>query len=148
MHDVTSSKTSRKILPFAIAVVILLAMALFATDAGRALLSGAKDNPPRIDFTWTDEGQPVSLAETSATLRITDDHGIDFTTYRMRLVELDRTLDFPVEGVVGKDWSQPVSFSLVADDPKLEGKKTLTVEITVADDKGQVSTLTKAMPLR
>ncbi len=136
------------LLPFGIGVLILGVMALVATQRGRSLVARSHDTPPVIDFTWTPDQGAVSLMDAHALLTIKDDYGIDFTTYRMRLVELDKTLDMPIPGLIGKDYSQPVSFSLIADDPKLKGKHTLTVEITVADDKGQVSTLTKVMPLQ
>lgn len=148
MHTATPAQKRRSLLPFGIGLLVLVFLAVIASQRGRALLTRQHDNPPVIEFSWSPAEGPVSLAEASAVLHISDDYGIDFTTYRMRLVELDRTLDFPVEGVVGKDWTQPVSFSLVADDPKLQDVHTLTVEISVADDRGQVSTLTKVIPLK
>ncbi|MEK7264472.1 MAG: hypothetical protein AAB227_00085, partial [Pseudomonadota bacterium] len=77
-----------------------------------------------------------------------DDYGLDFTTYRMRLVEIDKTIDLPIDGLIGMDYEQSVSFSLIADNPKLSGKDKLTVEIEVADDRGQRSTLTRVISIK
>jgi hypothetical protein len=83
-----------------------------------------------------------------ANLSMSDDYALDFKTYQMHLVEADRTIDLPIPGLIGKQYDQPISFSLIADDPKLRGKDKLTVQISVADDKGQKTEITKVIDLK
>lgn len=130
-----------------VAIIVLVVMAVISSRTTRNVISGKGDTPPKIEFTWTPAGA-VSLYDMRANLSIVDDHGIDFTTYRMHLVEIDRTIDLPIPGLMGREYEQPISFSLIADNPKLVGKDKLTVEISVADDKGQVSTLTRVIDLK
>jgi len=132
---------------FVAGVIVLVAMAVLSWRDARNVLSGKGDTPPHIEFTWSPAGA-VSLRDMRGMLSITDDRGIDFTTYRMHLVELDKTIDLPIPGIIGREYSQPISFSLIADHPRLVGKDKLTVEISVADDKGQVSTLTRVIDLK
>ncbi len=131
--------------PLALGLVILVVMGFIITTDTRKLTARAEDLPPRIEFTWTPAGA-VSLKEMRGFLTLKDDYGIDFKTYRMRLVELDKTIDLPIDGLIGKDYEQPVSFSLIANDSRLQGR--LTVEISVADDRGQKSTLIRVITLK
>ena len=97
----------------------------------------------------TPRGTPEGrMKEMRGFLTLKDDYGLDFTTYRMRLVEIDKTIDLPIDGLIGMDYEQSVSFSLIADNPKLSGKDKLTVEIEVADDRGQRSTLTRVISIK
>lgn len=131
----------------ALAIAILAVMGLIMTRDTRTLSARGDDAPPKIEFSWSPAG-PVSLREMKGFLTIKDDYGIDFTSYRMRLPELDKTLDLPIDGLIGKDYEQPISFSLLADNPKLRGHDRLTVEISVADDRGQKATLTRVIMLK
>ncbi|HTK05474.1 MAG TPA: hypothetical protein VL500_07850 [Candidatus Eisenbacteria bacterium] len=140
-------KLKSSLIPIALAAAILVVMGLIVTRDTRKLMARGQDLPPRIEFTWNPAG-PVSLLEMKGFLTIKDDYGIDFTTYRMRLPDLDKTMDLPIDGLIGKDYEQPVSFSLLADNPKLAGKDRLTVEISVADDRGQKSSLTRVIMLK
>lgn len=135
------------LIPLTLGLAILLVMAVIITKDTRKLMTRGEDAPPRIEFSWTPAGD-VSLKEMRGFLTLKDDYALDFTTYRMRLVELDKTLDLPIDGLIGKDYEQDVSFSLMADSPKLYGRSKLTVEIEVADDKGQKSTLTRVITLK
>lgn len=135
------------LIPLTLGLVILLVMAVIITKDTRALMTRGVDLPPRIEFSWTPAGA-VSLKEMRGFLTLKDDYALDFATYRMRLVELDKTIDLPIDGLVGKDYEQDVSFSLMAESPKLYGREKLTVEIEVADDKGQKSTLTRVITLK
>jgi len=130
-----------------VGLVILLVMGVIITKDTRKLMTRNDDLPPRIEFTWSPAGA-VSLREMRGFLTLKDDYALDFTTYRMRLVEVDKTIDLPIDGLIGKDYEQSVSFSLLADNPKLYGKDKLTVEIEVADDRGQKSTLTRVISLK
>jgi len=140
-------KLKTSAVPVALAAAILVVMGLIVTRDTKKLTARSEDLPPRIEFTWNPSG-PVSLREMKGFLSIKDDYGIDFTTYRMRLPDLDKTLDLPIEGLIGTDYEQPVSFSLLAEHPQLAGKDRLTVEISVADDRGQKSTLTRVIMLK
>lgn len=143
--------TQRKIvaiaIPFVLAALILGVMALIMSKDTKRLMARNQDQPPQIEFTWSPAGE-VSLMEMKGMLTIKDDYALDFTTYRMKLVELDRVLDLPIPGLIGKEYEQPVSFSLIANDPKLEGHSKLTVEISIADDKGQTTVVTKVIPIK
>lgn len=135
------------VIPLTLGLAILLVMAVIITKDTRKLMTRGEDMPPRIEFSWTPAGA-VSLKEMRGFLTLSDDYALDFATYRMRLVELDKTIDLPIDGLIGKDYEQNVSFSLVADSPKLYGREKLTVEIEVADDKGQKSTLTRVITIK
>ncbi len=147
MNAITKKKILASVIPVALAVVILGVMGLIMSRDTQRLLNRASDQPPQISFTWSPAG-PVSLRDMKADLRITDDYGLDFTTYHMRLVELGRDIDLPIPGLIGKEYEQPISFSLIANDPKLIGLTKLTVVISIADDRGQKSEITRIIELR
>lgn len=138
---------TKKTVPVMLACVILALMALIANKDTRSLISRPTDLPPTIDFTWSPAG-PVDLREMRAYLTIKDDYAIDFTTYRLTIEELRKTIDLPIPGMIGKSYDTPVSFSLLADDPRLSGLTHITVMIDVADDRGQKSTLTRTIDLK
>lgn len=146
-HMALKEKLVSTAIPVGLSIAILAVMGLIATRDTRALTTRHEDAPPHIEFTWSPAG-PVSLREMKGFLSIKDDYGIDFSSYRMRLPELDKTLDLPIDGLIGKDYEQPISFSLLAGNPKLYGRDRLTVEISVADDRGQRSTLTRVIMLK
>lgn len=129
-----------------LAVVILVVMFALRLRDGQTP-DRTLDLPPTIDFTWT-PAEPTSLREMSGLLAIHDDFALDFTSYRMKIVELDRTLDLPIPGLVGKDYEQPISLSLVADDPRFAAAGKATLEFTITDDKGQRTTVTKTVELK
>lgn len=131
--------------PIALGLVILVVMGFIITSDTKKLTARTNDLPPQIEFTWSPAG-PVDLKQMRGFLTLKDDYGLDFKTYRMRLVEVDKTLDLPIDGLIGKEYETPVSFSLVADNPRLNGR--LTVEISIADDRGQKSTLTRVITLK
>lgn len=135
------------LVPLTLGLAILLVMGVIITRDTRQLMERSDDMPPRIEFSWSPAGA-VSLREMRGFVTLKDDYGIDFKTYRMRLVEVDKTIDLPIDGLIGKDYEQAISFSLLADHPKLSGKDKLTVEIEVADDRGQRSTLTRIIGLK
>lgn len=134
-------------LPIVLAVAILVVMAVITLKDNDRLTGRDDDAPPRIDFTWSPAG-PVSLKEMRAFLTIKDDYALDFTTYRMNLPDVNKTLDLPIEGLIGKEYEQSVSFSLIAEHPGLAGKDKMTVEISIADDRGQNTTITKIIQLK
>ena len=133
--------------PMVLACVILALMAYLSVRDTRALLRRDSDEPPTIEFTWTPAGA-VDLKEMRGFLKIADDHSLDFTTYRLTIEELKKTVDLPIEGLIGKEYEQQVSFGLIADDPRLVGKDKITVTITIADDRGQKSEITRVISLK
>ncbi len=140
-------RLSSKFIPLGLSAAILVVMGVIMTLDTHKLLARQQDLPPVIEFTWTPAG-PVDLKEMRGYLTIHDDYALDFSTYRMRLVELDKDLDMPIAGLIGKDYAQTISFGLIADDPRLRDKDKLTVEISIADDRGQKATLTRVIPLK
>ena len=143
-------KLKRKVIaatPVVLASVILLVMIFIIARDTKVLRTRSEDLPPTIDFTWSPAGA-ISLRDMKGYLVIRDDYALDFTTYRMRLVELDKTIDLPIEGMIGKDYEQPIFFSLIADNPHLVGKDKLTVQISIADDKGQKTSIERVIRLR
>lgn len=144
---VSQRKLLATAVPVVLAVLIIALMALIMNKETKRLLSRQQDQAPKIEFTWSPAGE-VSLMDMKGMLTITDDYALDFTTYRMKLVELDREIDLPIPGLVGKEYEQPISFSLVANDDKLWGRDKLTVIISIADDKGQKSEITRVIPLK
>lgn len=135
-------------IPTVLAIAILALMAFIAMKDSKALMQRVGgDTPPTIDFTWAPAGA-VDLKEMRGFLTIKDDHAIDFTTYRLTIEELSKTIDLPIPGMVGMEYESPVSFALIADDPRLIGKEKITVTIEVADDRGQKSTLSRTIDLK
>ena len=83
-------------------------IALVATVIGFAIFFSLKkttdnevvlrieDKAPEITLTWLPE-KPNSISDINAKLRIVDDHGIDFSSYLLTIVEAERTINYPVE---------------------------------------------------
>jgi hypothetical protein len=105
------------------------------------------DLPPTIEFTWTPLGR-VFLEEIRGHVVIKDDHGLDFTSYAMRVVEAGKTLDLPIPGLSGKEYEQDISFLQFATNADILRKGEVTVEFRIKDDIGQETVLTKIIKLR
>lgn len=134
-------------LPIVLGALILLAVAAIAAEEHLTLFSRGTDRPPTIEFTWMPIGR-VSLFEMKGHLRMVDDYALDFTTYRMTIKEIDKTIDLPIDGLVGREYEQDISLSYLANDAVLNSRKTVTIEFTIADDKGQKTTLVKEIKLK
>lgn len=148
MRDMTIKKLfSKSTVPVVLACVILVLMALITSKNTRRLITRSKDLPPTIEFTWAPAG-PVDLREMKGFLTLKDDYAIDFTTYRLTIDELHKTIDLPIPGMIGKEYSSPISFSFIANDPRLLGLQHITVMIDIADDRGQKSSLTRNIDLK
>jgi hypothetical protein len=119
---------------------------LIVRDSG-LFSSRLKDEPPQIEFTWTPLG-PLSLKDMKGRLTMKDDYALDFTTYRFRVVELDKTIDMPIDGLLGSDYESDVYLALLANDPRLPGLDRLTLEISVADDRGQKTTISRIVRIK
>jgi hypothetical protein len=136
-----------RLITLSIAVVALFGMSLIYLADWSRINIREEDTPPRIEFTWTPIG-PVDLKEMRGYLRLEDDYSLDFTTYRMTIVELDRTFDLPIEGMIGREYETPISLSLLANDPSLYGKPKLTLRFAVSDDQGQAAELERTIHLK
>lgn len=136
-----------RILPIALAAVILGVMSIIALRDSSALSRRKEDMPPVIDFTWTPLG-PTDLRDMKGFLAIKDDYALDFKSYRMRIIELDKSYDLPIDGMMGKEYDQNVSLSLLADNAILARKGQVTLEFSIADDRGQHSTISRTIKLK
>lgn len=141
------SRYKAMMVPLGLSAAILVIMGLIIAKDTRALMSREEDLPPVIEFSWSPAGD-VDLKEMKGFLTIKDDYAIDFTTYRFTIVELNKTLDLPIDGLMGKDYEQSVSLSLIADRPEVLRQEKLTIEISVADDKGQQTSITRVIKLK
>lgn len=142
-------KTTLAAIPVILAVGVLAAVALTASRDARPIFGrGSSDEPPTIEFTWSPAGA-VSLMEMKAKLHLKDDHELDFPSYKMTLVEAGRELRLPLaDEIIGKEYEDTLSFSLIADDPQLYGEEKLTVQIEIADDRGQKTAIEKVIKLK
>lgn len=140
------ASTKKRNWPVVASVAVLLLM-MFVIARDFTIAGRKEDLPPVIDFTWTPVG-PVDLREMKGFLTMRDDYALDFTTYQMKIVELDRTFGLPIDGVIGKDYEQMVSLSLFADNGTLLEKGRVTLQFSIADDKGQVTTIERVMKLK
>jgi hypothetical protein len=136
-----------KFLPVSLAIAILGVMSIIVLRDSASIMKRNNDLPPIIDFTWTPIG-PTDLREMKGFLSIKDDYALDFTTYKMRIVELDRSYDLPIDGMIGREYEQSVSLSLLADNDVLRQRGKVTVEFSIADDRGQSSTISRTIKLR
>ncbi len=130
-------------------VVLAVMGTVILTDRSRLqrTCGVGEDLPPVIEFTWTPLG-PLDLKDFRGFLKMRDDCALDFATYRFRIAELDKTLDLPIDGMIGREYESPVALGLLADNPKLADKDRLTIEISVADDKGQETKIERTVRLK
>ena len=105
------------------------------------------DAPPEVDFTWTPLG-PVTLDEFKGFLSLKDDHALDFTTYKFRIVELDKTIGLPIEGMIGKEYTSDIYLSWLTNNSKVMESDQLTFEISVSDDRGQNTSIRRVVKLK
>lgn len=139
-------KDHGKTATFVAAVLVLVAMGFVVIRDSRAMLRRSEDLPPVIDFTWTPL-EPTDLRDVRGFLSIKDDYGLDFKSYRMRIAELDKEWGLPIDGLVGKDYEQPISLGLIADRPEIADRHQVTVEFSIADDRGQKASITRVIKL-
>ncbi|MFA6603222.1 MAG: hypothetical protein WCT10_00075 [Patescibacteria group bacterium] len=140
-------KKTIRLLPLIAAVAVLAVMTVIAIRAGLREAAPGPDLPPVIDLTWTPLG-PLDLRDFKGRLTISDDRALDFTTYRFRLVELDKTVDLPIPGMMGKEYGQDIFLGLIASDPKLADKSRLTIEVSIKDDAGQQTSIRRVVRLK
>ncbi len=139
-------KLSGRTISFGVAFLTLAVMGIVALRDSRAMLHRGDDLPPVIDFTWTPL-EPTDLRDVRGFLSIKDDYGLDFSTYRMRIAEIDKEWGLPIDGLIGKDYEQPISLGLIADRPEIADKRQVTLEFSIADDRGQKTSITRVIRL-
>ncbi|MBI4457447.1 hypothetical protein HY633_00600 [Candidatus Uhrbacteria bacterium] len=134
--------------PRFIAAAAVIALAGFFAVSGKAAPAGRiHDRPPEIDFTWTPE-PPTMLEDIHGRLVMDDDYGLDFSTYRFRVIDIDKTVDLPIAGMIGKRYEQDVYLGLLRDNPVMAKLESVALEFSIADDAGQVTRLVKVIPLK
>ena len=137
----------RRLLPIIGALLILVGMTVIFANDWRVLNSRDQDMPPVIEFTWTPLGV-VDLKEFRGFLKMKDDHALDFTTYRMHIVEINKTYDLPIDGMIGNEYESPISLGLLTNNAALVGKRQLTIRFSISDDVGQKSELERIVKIR
>ncbi len=109
--------------------------------------SRSSDAPPVVEFTWTPL-RPLTLDEFKGSLSLKDDHALDFSTYKFRIVELDKTIGLPIEGMIGKEYSSDIYLSWLSTNARVMESEQLTFEISVSDDRGQNTSITRVVKLK
>jgi len=132
---------------FGAALAVLGVMGLIIIRDSRAMMTRRDDLPPVVDFTWTPV-EPADLREVRGFLSMKDDYGLDFKTYRMRIVEMDKEWGLPIDGLMGKDYEQPISLGLIDDRPEIADSRQVTIEFSIADDRGHATSITRVIRLR
>ncbi|MEK9152831.1 MAG: hypothetical protein AAB692_05705 [Patescibacteria group bacterium] len=127
------------------AVLAVALMIIFGDKAPRYVR--VNDAPPAIEFTWT-PNEPARLEDIRGHLAMHDDYALDFMSYRLRVVEIDKTVDLPIDGLIGSSYEQDIYLGLLKDKPGMAGLKQVSLEFSIADDSGQVTRLVRVIPLR
>lgn len=137
----------RKRMPIIVSLAVLAIMALVWQRDSYALLTRFDDRPPVIDFTWTPL-EPTDLRDLRGFLTMKDDYALDFKTYRMRVAELDKEWELPIDGLLGKEYEQPISLGLIADKPQIIDAGQVTLQFSIADDRGQKTLFERVIRLQ
>jgi hypothetical protein len=53
------------------------------------------------------------------------------------VVEAGKVVDFPIPGVIGREFDVPISLGLLSDNPELKIQHQATIRVSVKDDIGQ-----------
>jgi len=138
----------RRFFSWPIILAAVFVMALIVVEYGKTLSLAARgtDNKPTVDFTWTPIGR-VSLREMVGKIRVEDDYAIDFSTLKVEIVELRRTIDVTREDVIGKSFEQNMSFAMFDGNLELLKRGQMTLRISVADDVGQETVIERVVKL-
>ncbi|MBN1585611.1 hypothetical protein JW899_04570 [Candidatus Uhrbacteria bacterium] len=144
---VTNPIAWKRLFPVVASLAVLVAMtAVFANDWRKVNMRN-EDRPPVLEFTWTPLGE-VDLKDFRGVLKITDDYGLDFTSYRMHIAETGKTYDMPIPGMMGREYEAPISLGLLANNPDIYGKRQVTLRFEITDDRGQLSELERVVRIR
>ena|SRR3990172_11983989 len=147
-----ASLISKRYLPLvlvgvSLAVLAVIVWLVLSDMRPRPEARSVVDAPPEVSFTWTPLG-PLTLREFKGLLTLKDDHALDFATYKFRIVELDKTIGLPIEGLIGKEYSSDIYLSWLADNSQVLQSSSLTFEISVSDDRGQNTSITRVARLK
>ncbi|HCC21902.1 hypothetical protein A2480_00645 [Candidatus Uhrbacteria bacterium RIFOXYC2_FULL_47_19] len=127
-----------------IAIVLILA----ASEYGKSLsyLIRGQDNKPTIDFTWTPLGR-VRLTEMVGQVFLEDDYALDFSTFKIEVVEINKVLKIARDDLVGREYTDRVSFAQLAGNPEINTRGQMTLRISVADDRGQLTEIERVIKI-
>ncbi len=144
-----SKKSENKLFSLPVILAAAFVVGLLAVEYGKSLQTMARggDDPPTVDFTWTPVGR-VDLKEMVGTVKLQDDHALNFSTYKITILELNREITLPVEGVIGRDYEQQISFAMFDGNLNLLKKQAMTIKIEVADDAGQHTAIQRIVKLK
>lgn len=131
----------------AIALGVILIIGVVALNDDIRLMARGEDRPPEVDFTWSPIGK-VTLLEMVGHIRIEDDYALDFSTLAVRIVELDRVLEIVRPDVIGREYESDVHFGLLHEHPVLLKYGRMTLDISIADDRGQVTRIERVVKLK
>jgi len=131
----------------AIALGVILVVGLLAMGDNVRYLARGEDKAPEVDFTWTPIG-PVTLKEMVGHIHIKDDFALDFSRFDVRVVELDKTLEIMRDDVIGKEYEGDLFFAQFHEHPVLLKYGRMTLEISVADDRGQVTKIERVVKVK
>lgn len=142
-------KRPARTISLVVSLVVLAVLGWFVLRdiGGRPAVSRSTDAPPEIEFTWTPR-RALTLQEFKGLLVMKDDYALDFSTYHLRIVELERETSLPIEGLIGREYSSEVYLSWLAADPRVAVLERLTLEISIADDRGQKTEISRVVRLK
>jgi hypothetical protein len=144
-----SKKSERKIFSVPVILAAVFVVGLLVVEYSKSIQTMVRgtDEPPTIDFTWTPIGR-VNLKEMVGTVKLEDDHALDFSTYKVTVMELNREIGLPVEGVIGRDYEQQMSFAMFDGNLELLKRQQMTLKVEVADDAGQKTEIEQVVKLK
>ncbi|MFH2062731.1 MAG: hypothetical protein ABIJ46_01095 [bacterium] len=138
----------RRIISFPIVAAVIFIAVLVVADRWKSFshLTRGQDNKPTVDFTWTPIGR-VRLTEMVGMVRVQDDYAIDFSTLKVQVVELNKTIKISRDDLVGRDYEERVSFAMLAGNVEIASRGQMTLRISVADDAGQVTEIERVIKI-
>lgn len=144
-----NKKKDRKLISLPIILAAVFVVGLLAIEHHKGIEDAARgeDKPPEVDFTWKPVGR-VSLKDMVGTVKLKDDHALDFSTYKIRIVELGREIELPIEGVIGREYKQDISLAMFAGNLELLKRGEMTIQVEVADDAGQMTQIERVVKLK
>ena len=139
----------RKIFSWPVIVAAIFVVLLLVVEYGKSLQMVARgtDEKPTVDFTWTPIGR-VSLKEMKGHLKVEDDHAIDFTTLKMEVVELHKTIEVTRNDVIGRSFETDMSFAMFDGNLDLLKHGQMTLRVSVSDDIGQETVIERVVKIK
>ncbi|OIO51779.1 hypothetical protein COY93_00970 [Candidatus Uhrbacteria bacterium CG_4_10_14_0_8_um_filter_58_22] len=127
-----------------IAIVLILASSKYGKRI--SYLVRGQDDKPTIDFTWIPLGR-VRLTEMVGQVFLEDDYALDFSTFKIEVVEIGKVLRIAREDLVGREYTDRVSFAQLAGNPEINMRGQMTLRISVADDRGQLTEIERVIKI-